>query len=83
MMGGLIRSCNNGQGAVATSCGEAELKASAEAPENQSLAADMGLNLGVELHVGSLAAKAIASRLGFGRVRHLEVRSCGCRTRAC
>ena len=49
------------------------VKASAEALGVQSLAADLGWKLGLELYVDSTAAKAIASRLGLGKVRHMEV----------
>ena len=40
----------------------------------QTLARDLGWSLGLRLFVDSSAAKAIASRKGLGKVRHLEVR---------
>ncbi len=63
---------------MALSSGEAEyytvVKASAEALIAQAFAKDLGWELKITVHVGSSAAKAIASRIGLGRVRHLEVR---------
>ena len=38
------------------------------------MAFDLGWNMKVRIWVDSTAAKAIASRTGLGRVRHLEVR---------
>ena len=35
---------------------------------------DLGQKVEIEIHVDSTAAKAISSRLGLGRLRHLEVR---------
>ena len=40
----------------------------------RSLAKDLGWNVGLQLKIDSSAAKAITSRLGAGKVRHLEVR---------
>ena len=34
---------------------------------------DIGLNLAIDLHTDSSAAKGIASRRGLGRVRHIEL----------
>ena len=60
------------------SSGEAEyyavVKAAAETLGMQALAFDLGWTFGVRLFVDSTAARAIASRLGLGKVRHLEVR---------
>ena len=76
--GGPVKSWSNRQSSPALSSGEAEfyaaVKAAAEALGLQSLAADLGWAADVVLHVDSTAAKAIASRAGLGRVRHLEVR---------
>ncbi len=73
-----MKSWSNRQGSVATSSGEAEyyavVKAGAEAWGVQSLAADLGWKLPIEIFVDSSVAKAIASRLGVGKVRHMEVR---------
>ena len=66
------------QGTTALSSGEAEyyalVKAAAEALGLQSLAADLGVHLKVRIWIDSSAAKSMASRVGLGRVRHLEVR---------
>ena len=40
----------------------------------QTLARDLGWHLPLRLHADSSAAKAIASRQGMGKIRHLEVR---------
>ena len=40
----------------------------------QALAQDMGFNLKVRLWVDSNAAKAIVSRVGIGKFRHMEVK---------
>ncbi len=78
MMRGLVKSWSNRQRTAAMSSGEAEyyavVKASAEALGVQAFAADLGWKMSVELNVDSSAAKAIASRLGPGKVRHLEGR---------
>lgn len=59
-------------GTIATLSGEAECygmaKACAEAVWMQFLARDLGVEMGITLHIGSSAAMAI------GRVRHLQVR---------
>ena len=66
------------QGPVALSSGEAEyysmVKGAIEGLGMQTLARDLGWSLALRLHVDSSAAKAIASRQGMGKIRHLEVR---------
>ena len=78
MGGGLLKSWSSTQGSVAMSSGEAEyyalVKAASEALGMQALAADLGWSWKVLLWLDSSAAKGIASRMGLGRVRHLEVR---------
>jgi len=73
-----VKSWSNRQTAPALSSGEAEyyavVKAAAEALGMQSLAADLGWAVDVRIMVDSSAAKAMASRAGLGRVRHMEVR---------
>ena len=63
---------------MALSSGEAEyyalVKTAAEALGVQALAADLGWSMRVRIFLDSSAAKAMASRVGLGRVRHLEVR---------
>ena len=58
--------------------GEAEyyalIKADAEGLGMVFLAKDLGDDFELDIHVDSNTAKAIVSRLGLGRVRHLEVR---------
>ena len=60
------------------SSGEAEFyaagKAAVEAIGMRSLLDDLGWEAGVRVHVDASAAKAMASRQGIGKVRHLEVR---------
>ena len=76
--GGLVKSWSNRQATPALSSGEAEyyavVKAAAEALGMEALAKDLGWEVKVRLMVDSTAAKAIASRSGLGKVRHLEVR---------
>ena len=53
---------------------DASVKAAAELIGLRSLAKDLGWNVGLQLKIDSSSAKAITSRLGAGKVRHLEVR---------
>ena len=41
----------------------------------RGISADTGIQLGIELHTGSSAAKGIATRRGLGKVKHLETRT--------
>jgi len=74
----VVRSWSTTQATIATSSGEAEyyalVRGSAESLGLQSALRDIGYEMKVEVRVESSAAKAIASRLGLGRTRHLEVR---------
>ena len=76
--GALAKSWSNRQASQALSSGEAEyysvVKAAAEALGMQSLAADLGWQTKVQIRVDSSAAQAMASRLGLGKVRQMEVR---------
>ena len=60
------------------SSGEAEyyacVKAAAEALGFQALAKDLGWVMPIVVFVDSSAAKSVASRVGLGELRHLEVR---------
>ena len=76
--GGAIKHWGSTQGTIALSVGEAEyyamIKAAAEGLGLAALGKDMGFDFKLRLWVDSNAAKAIASRLGLGRVRHMEVK---------
>jgi hypothetical protein len=76
--GSVLKSWSSTQKTVATSSGEAEFyaltKAAAEGLGVQSVAADLGYELSLRVWVDSTAARAVASRTGLGKVRHLEVR---------
>jgi len=76
--GGALKSWASTQGSIALSSGEAEyyslVKAAAEGLGIQALAKDLGYDLQVRIWVDSTAAKSIVSRIGLGRVRHLEVK---------
>jgi hypothetical protein len=76
--GGTLKSWSNRQGSVALSSGEAEyyaiVKLVAELMGIKALASDLGWEVTLRAFVDSSAAKAIASRVGLGKVRHLEVR---------
>ena len=66
------------QGPIALSVGEAEyyalVKAAAEGLGIQALAQDLGIELILRVWVDSTTADAIASRIGLGKVRHMEVK---------
>ena len=76
--GMLVRSWSSTQAVVATSSGEAEyyalVRGSAEAIGLQSILGELGWDLKVEVRVDSSAAKAISSRVGLGKTRHVEVK---------
>jgi hypothetical protein len=76
--GGLVKTWSSTQATVAQSSGEAEyyalVRAASEALGLQSIMKDLGWHASISLWVDSSAAKAIASRVGLGRVRHLEVK---------
>ena len=76
--GGVIKTWSSTQGTLSLSVGEAEyyalIKAAAEGLGIQSLAKDMGYDLKVRIWVDSTTAKAIAARIGLGKVRHMEVK---------
>jgi hypothetical protein len=74
--GGLLKSWSRTQGTVALSSGEAEfyaaLKGCAEGIGIRSLMADLGLPVSVEVIQDSTAAKGTASRIGIGKIKHLD-----------
>ena len=76
--GGTVKSWSNRQGSVALSSGEAEYYASVKAASEllglRALAEDLGWRFDIWMWVDSTAAKSIASRLGNGKLRHLDVR---------
>ena len=73
-----MQSWSSTQGTIALSSGEAEyyalVKAAAEGLGIQALAQDLGYDVKVRLWVDSEVAKSIVSRLGLGKVRHMEVK---------
>ena len=76
--GGAIKHWSSTQGSIALSVGEAEyyalVKAAAEGLGVQSLARDLGIELTLRIWVDNTTAHAIASRIGLGKVRHMEVK---------
>ena len=76
--GGGIKSWASTQGSIALSSGEAEyyamVKAAAEGLGIQTLMRDLGWEVVIRIWVDSTAAKAVASRIGLGKIRHMEVR---------
>ena len=76
--GGTVKSWSNRQGSVALSSGEAEYYASVKTASEllglRALAEDLGWGFDIWMWVDSTAAKSIASRLGNGKLRHLDVR---------
>ena len=77
---GFLKSWSSSQGSVALSSGEAEfyaaVKGAAEGLGIQALLADLGWNVEVKLLQDSTAAKGTASRIGLGRIKHMDVRYC-------
>ena len=75
---GVVKTWSNTQTTIAQSSGEAEyyalVRAAAEGLGMQSIMHDLGWKMRIRLWVDSSAAKSIASRIGLGRVRHLEVK---------
>ena len=73
-----MKSWSRTQTTVALSSGEAEYyslaSAVAEAIGVQSLLKDFGLKSKIKVELDSSAAKSMASRVGIGRTRHLEVK---------
>ena len=78
LAGCTVKSWSNRQATPAMSSAEAEyyamVKACAESLGIQALPADLGWAVRIRLCVDSSAAKAMASRSGVERVRHMEVR---------
>ena len=76
--GTAVKSWSYTQSTLTLSSAEAELvafvKSAAEALGAKSLAADLGLELAVEMFVDASAAIGIANRMGIGRVKHLDVK---------
>ena len=76
--GTVVKSWSSTQATIAQSSGEAEYysvaRAAAEGLGIQALMADMGFDAEVEVHVDSSSAKSISSRIGLGKLRHMEVK---------
>ena len=76
--GTVIKSWSRIQRGRSLSSAEAEYYAivtgTAEALAVQALAEEMGWNMSVRVHTDSSAAKAVASRRGLGKLRHIELK---------
>ena len=74
---GVLKSWSSTPKTIARSSGEAEyyalVKAAAEALGVQAVAKDLGWDMSIQIWVDSSAAKGIASRVGLGKLRHMEV----------
>ena len=72
----MLRSVCRGQSLIALSSGEAEfyglVTATSETLGEQSIAADWGLKLSINISMDATAGAAIGSRRGIGRVKHLS-----------
>ena len=72
-----VRSWSTTQSIVALSSGEAEfygiVKGASVGIGLRSVLADLGVDCRIRIHTDASAAKAIASRKGLGKVRHVEV----------
>ena len=79
IVGGIaVKSWSRTQRGRSLSSAEAEYYAIvtgvAEAPAVQALAEEMGWKMSVRVHTDSSAAKAVASRRGLGKLRHIELK---------
>ena len=76
--GGALKSWSSTQATVALSSGEAEyyalVKGAAEGLGIQALMKDLGWKGKVRINVDASAAKSVASRVGIGKIRHLDVK---------
>ena len=76
--GGALKSWSSTQATVAMSSGEAEyyalVKGAAEGLGMQALMKDLGWKAKVRISVDASAAKSVASRVGIGKIRHLDVK---------
>ena len=79
LSGHLLKSWSKNQSVVATSSGGAELYASSKGGGEllgiRSIAADLGLKLGLELQVDPNATVGMLHRKGLSKMRHIEVAS--------
>ena len=74
--GGLMKSWSTTQGTVALSSGEAEFYAAVKGCKEgigmKALIADLGIEVRVEVVQDSTAAKGTATRIGIGKIKHLD-----------
>ena len=72
-----VKTWSSTQAIIALSSGEAEyygvVKASSTGLGCKSLLADLGHKIGLTIHTDAEAAKGIASRMGLGKTRHIDV----------
>ena len=73
----VVKAWSSTQTVIALSTGEAELyamnKAAAQALGLQSLLRDLGIELDIRIHTDATTGRAIATRRGLGKVRHIAV----------
>lgn len=73
----VVKSWSSTQSVIALSTGEAELHAlnttAAQSLGLQSLLMDLGVDISVRLHTDATTGRAIATRRGLGKVRHIAV----------
>ena len=73
----MVKSWSSTQSVIALSTGEAELyainKTAAQAMGLQSLLQDMGIELAIRVHTDATTGRAIVTRKGLGKVRHIAV----------
>ena len=81
-----VKSWSKTQATIAQSSAESELIASVKGATEGlgivSLGRDLGLDLGIRLHLDASAALGILERKGVGKVRHLDVHLYGCKRRS-
>ena len=73
----VLKTWSTTQAVIAISSGEAEFYAMVKGGSiglgMKAIFEDMGENVGIEMKTDASAAKAIASRKGLGKVRHMAV----------
>ena len=74
--GGLVKSWSTTQGSVALSSGEAEFYAAVKGCKEgigmKALISDLGIKVRIEVVQDSTAAKGTATRIGIGKIKHLD-----------
>ena len=72
----LIKAMSSTQAAVALSSGESEfygvVRGSSAGIGLKAMSADLGMDMGLDVHTDSSAAKSMSTRRGFGKAKHIS-----------